>query len=217
MNLIVRNLGLTEYVSVWRAMRSFTNSRNEQTLDEIWVNQHTPVFTQGQSGRRENILEPRDIPVVYADRGGQVTYHGPGQLVVYLLFDLRRMDLNARSLVDGIEESIVSVLAGYSIGATTKRDAPGVYVQATKIASVGLRIRRGCSYHGLSLNVAMDLEPFDRINPCGHANLKMSQVEDFGGPNDLSLVTDDLVRVLSHQFQFTSLVNTKGIGDSLVA
>ena len=217
MNLIVRSLGLTEYVSVWEAMRSFTNSRNEQTLDEIWVNQHTPVFTQGQSGRRENILEPRDIPVVYADRGGQVTYHGPGQLVVYLLFDLRRMDLNARSLVDGIEESIVSVLAGYSIGATTKRDAPGVYVQATKIASVGLRIRRGCSYHGLSLNVAMDLEPFDRINPCGHANLKMSQVEDFGGPNDLSLVTDDLVRVLSHQFQFTSLVHTKGIGDSLVA
>ena len=198
-------------------MRSFTNSRNEQTLDEIWVNQHTPVFTQGQSGRRENILEPCDIPVVYADRGGQVTYHGPGQLVVYLLCDLRRMDLNARSLVDGIEESIVSVLAGYSIGATTKRDAPGVYVQATKIASVGLRIRRGCSYHGLSLNVAMDLEPFDRINPCGHANLKMSQVEDFGGPNDLSLVTDDLVRVLSHQFQFTSLVHTKGIGDSLVA
>ena len=217
MNLIVRSLGLTEYVSVWKAMRSFTNSRNEQTLDEIWVNQHTPVFTQGQSGRRENILEPRDIPVVYADRGGQVTYHGPGQLVVYLLFDLRRMDLNARSLVDGIEESIVSVLAGYSIGATTKRDAPGVYVQATKIASVGLRIRRGCSYHGLSLNVAMDLEPFDRINPCGHANLKMSQVEDFGGPNDLSLVTDDLVRVLSHQFQFTSLVHTIGIGDSLVA
>ena len=198
-------------------MRSFTNSRNEQTLDEIWVNQHTPVFTQGQSGRRENILEPRDIPVVYADRGGQVTYHGPGQLVVYLLFDLRRMDLNARSLVDGIEESIVSVLAGYSIGATTKRDAPGVYVQATKIASVGLRIRRGCSYHGLSLNVAMDLEPFDRINPCGHANLKMSQVEDFGGPNDLSLVTDDLVRVLSHQFQFTSLVHRIGIGDSFVA
>ena len=198
-------------------MRSFTNSRNEQTLDEIWVNQHTPVFTQGQSGRRENILEPCDIPVVYADRGGQVTYHGPGQLVVYLLFDLRRMDLNARSLVDGIEEIIVRVLAGYSIGATTKRDAPGVYVQATKIASVGLRIRRGCSYHGLSLNVAMDLEPFDRINPCGHANLKMSQVEDFGGPNDLSLVTDDLVRVLSHQFQFTSLVHTKGIGDSLVA
>ena len=217
MNLIVRSLGLTEYVAVWKAMRSFTDSRDEQTLDEIWVNQHTPVFTQGQSGRRENILEPRDIPVVYADRGGQVTYHGPGQLVVYLLFDLRRMDLNARSLVDGIEESIVSVLAGYSIGATTKRDAPGVYVQATKIASVGLRIRRGCSYHGLSLNVAMDLEPFDRINPCGHANLKMSQVEDFGGPNDLSLVTDDLVRVLSHQFQFTSLVHTKGIGDSLVA
>ena len=175
MHLIVRSLGLTEYVAVWQAMRSFTDSRDEQTLDEIWINQHTPVFTQGQSGRQENILEPRDIPVVHADRGGQVTYHGPGQLVVYLLFDLRRMDLNARRLVDGIEESIVSVLAGYSIGATTKRDAPGVYVDASKIASVGLRIRRGCSYHGLSLNVAMDLEPFDRINPCGHVNLQMSQ------------------------------------------
>ena len=217
MHLIVRSLGLTEYVAVWRAMRSFTDSRDELTLDEIWINQHTPVFTQGQSARQENILEPRDIPVVHADRGGQVTYHGPGQLVVYLLFDLRRMDLNARRLVDGIEKSIVSVLAGYSIGATTKRDAPGVYVDASKIASVGLRIRRGCSYHGLSLNVAMDLEPFDRINPCGHVDLKMSQVKDFGGPTDLALVTKDLVRVLSHQFRFTSLIHTKGIGDSLVA
>ena len=217
MRLIVRDLGLTDYVSVWEAMRDFTDSRQTSTLDEIWVTQHKRVFTQGQSGRPENIIEPRDIPVIQTDRGGQVTYHGPGQLVVYLLFDLRRMDLNVRRLVSGIEESIIDVLAGYSIGATRERDAPGVYVRGRKIGSLGLRVRRGCSLHGLSLNVAMDLEPFDRINPCGYAKLKMSQVKDCGGPSDLSLVANDLVEVLSTHFRFTSLIRRKGIGDSLVA
>jgi len=215
--LIVRSLGLTDYVPVWEAMRVFTDSRQKSTLDEIWVTEHKRVFTQGQSGRPENIIDPGDIPVVLSDRGGQVTYHGPGQLVVYLMFDLRRMDLNIRVLVGGIEESIIDVLAGYSIGATRERDAPGVYVRGSKIGSLGLRVRRGCSFHGLSLNVAMDLEPFDRINPCGNVDLKMSQVKDCGGPSDLSVVAEDLIDRLSSRFQFTSLIHRKGIGDSLVA
>ena len=217
MRLIVRSLGLTDYVPVWEAMRVFTDSRQKSTLDEIWVTEHKRVFTQGQSGRPENIIDPGDIPVVLSDRGGQVTYHGPGQLVVYLMFDLRRMDLNIRVLVGGIEESIIDVLAGYSIGATRERDAPGVYVRGSKIGSLGLRVRKGCSFHGLSLNVAMDLEPFDRINPCGNVDLKMSQVKDCGGPSDLSVVAEDLIDRLSSRFQFTSLVHRKGIGDSLVA
>ena len=217
MRLIVRSLGLTDYVPVWEAMRVFTDSRQKSTLDEIWVTEHKRVFTQGQSGRPENIIDPGDIPVVLSDRGGQVTYHGPGQLVVYLMFDLRRIDLNIRVLVGGIEESIIDVLAGYSIGATRERDAPGVYVRGSKIGSLGLRVRRGCSFHGLSLNVAMDLEPFDRINPCGNVDLKMSQVKDCGGPSDLSVVAEDLINRLSSRFQFTSLIHRKGIGDSLVA
>ncbi len=217
MRLIVRSLGLTDYVPVWEAMRVFTDSRQKSTLDEIWVTEHKRVFTQGQSGRPENIIDPGDIPVVLSDRGGQVTYHGPGQLVVYLMFDLRRMDLNIRVLVGGIEESIIDVLAAYSIGATRERDAPGVYVRGSKIGSLGLRVRRGCSFHGLSLNVAMDLEPFDRINPCGNVDLKMSQVKDCGGPSDLSVVAEDLIDRLSSRFQFTSLIHRKGIGDSLVA
>ena len=217
MRLIVRSLGLTDYVPVWEAMRVFTDSRQKNTLDEIWVTEHKRVFTQGQSGRPENIIDPGDIPVVLSDRGGQVTYHGPGQLVVYLMFDLRRMDLNVRVLVSGIEESIIDVLAGYSIGATRERDAPGVYVRGSKVGSLGLRVRRGCSFHGLSLNVAMDLEPFDRINPCGNVDLKMSQVKDCGGPSDLSVVAEDLIDRLSSRFQFTSLDHRKGIGDSLVA
>ncbi|MEC9286526.1 MAG: lipoyl(octanoyl) transferase LipB [Pseudomonadota bacterium] len=217
MRLIVRSLGLTDYVPVWEAMRVFTDSRQKSTLDEIWVTEHKRVFTQGQSGRPENIIDPGDIPVVLSDRGGQVTYHGPGQLVAYLMFDLRRMDLNIHVLVGGIEESIIDVLAGYSIGATRERDAPGVYVRGSKIGSLGLRVRRGCSFHGLSLNVAMDLEPFDRINPCGNVDLKMSQVKDCGGPSDLSVVAEDLIDRLSSRFQFTSLIHRKGIGDSLVA
>ena len=217
MRLIVRSLGLTDYVPVWEAMRVFTDSRQKSTLDEIWVTEHKRVFTQGQSGRPENIIDPGDIPVVLSDRGGQVTYHGPGQLVVYLMFDLRRMDLNIRVLVGGIEESIIDVLAAYSIGATRERDAPGVYVRGSKVGSLGLRVRRGCSFHGLSLNVAMDLEPFDRINPCGNVDLKMSQVKDCGGPSDLSVVAKDLIGTLSSRFQFTSLIHRKGIGDSLVA
>lgn len=215
--LVVRSLGLTDYVPVWQAMQTFTDSRKKNTLDEIWVTQHKPVFTQGQSGRPEHVLEPQDIPVVLTDRGGQVTYHGPGQLVVYLLFDLRRMGLSVRALVACIEESIIATLAGFSILATRERDAPGVYVDGRKIGSLGLRVRKGCSFHGLSLNVAMDLEPFDRINPCGYVQLKMTQVKDCGGPSDLSVLAEDLLSVLATRFQFSSLIHTRDIGDSLVA
>ena len=159
--------GRVEYPETWSEMREFTDGRGQDTRDQLWLLQHPPVFTQGQAGRAEHLLMPGDIPVVQTDRGGQVTYHGPGQWVVYLLLDLRRRGLGVRDLVDLIENSVVAVLAGYGVHAESRRDAPGVYVDGAKIASLGLRIRRGCSYHGLALNVDMDLEPFTRINPCG--------------------------------------------------
>ena len=159
--------GRVEYPETWSEMREFTDGRGQDTRDQLWLLQHPPVFTQGQAGRAEHLLMPGDIPVVQTDRGGQVTYHGPGQWVVYLLLDLRRRGLGVRDLVDLIENSVVAVLAGYGVHAESRRDAPGVYVDGAKIASLGLRVRRGCSYHGLALNVDMDLEPFTRINPCG--------------------------------------------------
>lgn len=165
--LRVRDLGLADYAGVFRAMREFTDRRGEATPDELWFVEHPPVFTQGQAGRSEYILAPGDIPVVQSDRGGQVTYHGPGQIVGYLLFDIRRMGLTVRGLVDGIERAIVDLLGEYGIEARGRSEARGVYVGNDKIAALGLRIRRGCSYHGLALNVDMDLEPFSRINPCG--------------------------------------------------
>jgi lipoyl(octanoyl) transferase len=157
-------------------MKTFTDARGENTPDELWLLQHPPVFTQGQAGRAEHLLAPGDIPVIQVDRGGQVTYHGPGQWVVYLMVDLRRRGLGVRNLVDMIERSIVALLAEYRIEAAPDPAAPGVYVAGEKIASLGLRVRRGCSYHGLSLNVDMDLEPFRRINPCGHAGLRVTSM-----------------------------------------
>jgi lipoyl(octanoyl) transferase len=161
------------------------------------------VFTQGQAGKAEHLLMPGDIPVVQSDRGGQVTYHGPGQLVAYLLFDLRRAQLSVRGLVTGIEESIVATLAEYGIDAQTRADAPGVYVHGAKIGSLGLRVRRGCSYHGLSLNVSMDLEPFARINPCGLLGMEVTQVADLGGPDQLSVVSEELLGNLARTYQLT--------------
>jgi lipoyl(octanoyl) transferase len=173
---VVRNLGLVEYQPTLDAMRAFTDGRDDQTPDELWLLQHPRVFTQGQAGKAEHVLAPGDIPVVQVDRGGQVTYHGPGQLVVYLLVDIRRLDFGVRKLVDIIEASIVRLLAEHGIDSTARRDAPGVYVEGEKIAALGLRVRRGCSYHGLSLNVDMDLEPFQRINPCGHRGLQVTSM-----------------------------------------
>lgn len=177
-DLIVRSLGLQPYMDIWEAMKTFTAERDERVTDELWCLQHPRVYTQGQAGKPEHILAPGDIPVVQVDRGGQVTYHGPGQLVVYLMIDLRRRKLGVRVLVDVIEQAIVRTLAGYGIEAAPKADAPGVYVAGAKIASLGMRVRRGCSFHGLALNVDMDMEPFSRINPCGYAGMEMVQVTD---------------------------------------
>lgn len=173
---LIRNLGLVEYQPTLDAMRRFTDERDTQTPDELWLLQHPRVFTQGQAGKAEHVLAPGDIPVVQVDRGGQVTYHGPGQWVVYLLVDVRRHNMGVRSLVTLIEEGIVALLAEYGIEAVPRADAPGVYTGDSKIASLGLRVRRGCSYHGLALNVDMDLEPFQRINPCGFEGLAVTSM-----------------------------------------
>ncbi len=178
-DLIVRSLGQQPYMETWEAMKAFTAERDETVTDELWCLEHPRVYTQGQAGKAEHILAPGDIPVIPVDRGGQVTYHGPGQLVIYLMIDLSRRKLGVRALVDQIEQAIVRTLAELDIEAAPRADAPGVYVGESKIASLGLRVRRGCSFHGLALNVAMDMEPFRRINPCGYAGLPMSQVSDF--------------------------------------
>jgi len=195
--LIVRRLGLVEYLPTFEAMRRLTAERNEQTPDEIWLLQHPQVFTQGQAGKAEHLLAPGDIPVIQVDRGGQVTYHGPGQLVAYLMLDLRRLGLGVRELVTAMEQSLVDVLATYGIEAAPKADAPGVYVNGDKIASLGLRVSRGCSFHGLALNVDMDMSPFWRINPCGYAGLKMVQLKDLlAQPASLDEVAERLEQAL---------------------
>lgn len=176
-NIRLRQLGLQPYESVWRAMSDFTSMR-EQEADEIWMVQHPPVFTQGQAGKAEHILQRGDIPLVKSDRGGQVTYHGPGQLVAYPLLNLKRLKFGVRELVSRIEQATIILLAEFGIEAALLDGAPGVYVDGRKIASLGLRVRRGCSFHGVSLNVNMDLEPFKRINPCGYSGLEMTQLSD---------------------------------------
>jgi lipoyl(octanoyl) transferase len=201
-----RRLGLREYGPVQEAQRAFTAARDAATPDEFWTLEHAPVFTQGQAGRAEHLLAPGDVPVVQSDRGGQVTYHGPGQLVVYLLVDCRRRGLGVRALVSHIEDAIVALLGGYGIAAAARPEAPGVYVDGAKIASLGLRIRRGCSYHGLALNVAMDLEPFGRIDPCGMAGLAVTQLADLGGPADVAAVRGPLCAELARRLGAAGLV-----------
>ena len=174
--LIIRQLGLQPYQPIWQSMQAFTDQRSGDTPDEIWVLEHEPVFTQGQAGKPEHLLHPGDIPVVQVDRGGQVTYHGPGQLIIYLLLDLRRNKLGVRDVVSLMEEGVIATLASFGVDAYAKPDAPGVYVSEAKIASLGLRVRRGCTFHGLALNLNMDLEPFLRINPCGYAGMAMTQL-----------------------------------------
>ena len=189
---VLRWLGHVDYEPTWRAMQRMVDERGPGARDEVWFLEHPPVFTLGMNSKPEHLLGTGDIPVVQIDRGGQVTYHGPGQLVVYPLLDLERAGLGVRALVEGIERAIVATVAEWGIEAIGRRDAPGVYVGPRKLASVGLRIRKGRSYHGLALNVAMDLEPFRRINPCGYAGLEMTQVSDLGGPADLGAVADVL-------------------------
>jgi lipoyl(octanoyl) transferase len=193
---VARHLGRVEYEPTWRRMQEFTESRTAEEPDELWFLEHPPVFTLGLNGRREHVLAPGEIPVVQVDRGGQVTYHGPGQLVVYPLLDLGRSGLGVRALVCALERAVVRCVAGYGITAAGSRDAPGVYVEGRKLASIGLRVRRNCSYHGLALNVDMDLDPFRRINPCGYAGLEVTQLSQLGVQLALDRVAADLEAAL---------------------
>ncbi len=195
-SLIIRQLNTMNYVDVWQAMQKFTDDRDDKTIDELWLVEHPPVFTQGQAGKEEHLLMPGDIEVVKVDRGGQVTYHGPGQQVIYFMINLRRKKIGVRQLVTLIENSIVAALKDYNITAYPKSDAPGVYVDEKKVASLGLRVRRSCSFHGLALNVNMDLSPFLRINPCGYAGLEMVQTADMNGPTDTESAGKALVKQL---------------------
>lgn len=198
--ILVRALGRRAYEPVWRAMQAFTDARGPDTCDELWLVEHEPVFTLGQAGRPEHVLAAGDIPVVHVDRGGQVTYHGPGQVVAYPLLDLRRLKLGARELVRRIEQAVIDTLDTWNIVAVRRDGAPGVFVGAAKVAALGLRIRRGCSFHGLAFNVAMDLEPFRRIDPCGYRGLAVTQVLDLGGPGSIAAVEEVLVGELARQF-----------------
>jgi len=196
----LRDLGRQPYEPVWRAMQRFTDARGESTVDELWLVEHDPVFTLGQAGKAEHVLAPGDIPVLHVDRGGQVTYHGPGQIVAYPLLDLRRLGIGVREYVCRIEQAIIDTLDEWNIGAERREGAPGVYVAGAKVASLGIRVRRGCTFHGLAFNVAMDLEPFHRINPCGYQGLRVTSVADLGGPSGVAPVKPVLLAQIARQF-----------------
>jgi len=195
----VRTLGRQPYEPVWRAMQRFTDARDEACADEIWLVEHDPVFTLGQAGRAEHVLGAGAIPVLHVDRGGQVTYHGPGQLVAYPLLDLRRLRIGVREYVERIEQAVIDTLAEWNIEGARRAGAPGVYVAGAKVAALGIRVRRGCTFHGLAFNIAMDLEPFSRINPCGYAGMQVASVADFGGPSGLDEVAPVLVGQMARQ------------------
>ncbi len=198
---VVRRLGLQPYQQVWQDMQQFTDRRTPATVDELWLLQHPPVYTLGKNARPEHVLDPGHIPVIDSDRGGQVTYHGPGQLIVYTLLDLDRRKIGVRELVTRIERSVVELLADYAIEAGTRKDAPGVYIADRKIAALGLRVRRGCSFHGLALNVDMDLEPFTRINPCGYEGLEVTQLSDLVAADAIGDVESRLLDHLQRQLR----------------
>ena len=204
---IFRQLGRQDYEPIWKKMQEFTISRNDSTLDEIWFVEHNAVFTQGQAGKSEHLLAPGDIPVVQVDRGGQVTYHGPGQQVVYFLINLKRKKMGVRELVSAIEQIVVELLYGYQISSAPKADAPGVYVDDKKICSLGLKIKRGCSFHGLALNVNMDKEPFSRINPCGYSGLEITQLSELGGPKKLDAIEVDFKNAILKNLNFNRFIN----------
>ena len=205
MDTLVRHLGCQPYEPVWRAMQRYTEQRGPHSPDQIWLLEHPAVFTQGLNGKPEHLLKPGNIPVIPIDRGGQVTYHGPGQLVVYLLLDLRRHRLGVRQLVAHMEQAVIQLLGAHGISAHARQDAPGVYVGEAKLASLGLRIRRGCSYHGLALNVDMDLGPFARINPCGYQGLAVTQLRELGVVLNLSQAGDALLQSLADQLGLTCI------------
>jgi lipoyl(octanoyl) transferase len=196
----VRDLGRCDYVPVWRAMQGFTDARDADTPDEIWLVEHDPVFTLGQAGKPEHVLMPGDIPVLQVDRGGQVTYHGPGQIVAYPLLDLKRLKIGVRDYVCRIEQAVIDTLADWNLHGERREGAPGVYVTGAKVAALGIRVRRGCTFHGLAFNIAMDLSPFHRINPCGYAGLQVTSMLDLGGPSSLDAVKPVLLRHLAAGF-----------------
>ena len=205
--LSVRRLGLAGYEPVWRDMQSFTDSRDASSGDELWLVQHPPVFTQGQAGKAEHVLAPGDIPVIQVDRGGQVTYHGPGQIVAYPLVDIKRKGIAVREFVNRIETAIIDVLAHYGVKGERIKGAPGIYVSGDKIASLGLRVRRGCTFHGMAFNIDMDLEPFQRINPCGYAGLQVTQLSALA-PVDFQEVEDRLIDSLAQHLGYSEVNET---------
>jgi lipoyl(octanoyl) transferase len=201
-NLIIRDLGFCDYHKTWENMREFTDSRDENTPDEIWLLQHSPVFTQGLAGKAEHILSPHNIPIIQTDRGGQVTYHGPGQLVLYALIDLKRKGMHTRDFVRTLEKCVIDLLAEMNITAQSKCDAPGVYVNDEKICSIGLRVRKNCSYHGIALNVDMDLTPFSYINPCGFENMKMTQIKTLNSSASFDTIKKAIVTTFLKNFGY---------------
>jgi lipoyl(octanoyl) transferase len=209
--LVIRQLNQVDYTTVWEAMKSFTNNRTDETLDEVWLVEHPAVFTQGQAGKEEHLLCAGNIPVVQADRGGQITYHGPGQQVLYVLINLRRRKMGIRQLVTLIENAIIDSLNDYGITALAKADAPGVYIDNKKVASLGLRVRKGCTFHGLALNVNMDLSPFLLINPCGYAGLEMVQTSTLNGPQNISEAGESLVKHISTLLNSNTIVYKTGL------
>jgi lipoyl(octanoyl) transferase len=203
---VVHDLGRQPFMRVWPAMERFTDSRADDAIDELWLVEHDPVFTLGQAGKPEHVLAAGDIPVVQTNRGGQVTYHGPGQIVAYPLVDLRRMGIGVREFVYRIEQAIIDTIAAWQIQAVRKEGAPGVYVKGEKIGALGLRVRRGCTFHGLAFNIDMNLEPFLRINPCGYQGLQVTSLLNCGGSGDVNVVKSELVKQMAKQLQLTPRV-----------
>ncbi len=206
---IVRDVGRQPFLRVWPAMERFTDTRTDDTVDELWLVEHDPVFTLGQAGKPEHVLAPGDIPVIQTNRGGQVTYHGPGQIVAYPLVDLRRIGIGVREFVCRIEQAMIDTMAVWNIEALRKEGAPGVYVKGAKIGALGLRVRRGCTFHGLAFNINMDLAPFSRINPCGYEGLQVTSVLNCGGPGDLVVVKAELVKHMAKQLNLLPSVTNK--------
>lgn len=211
--LVIRQLNRQPYTPIWQAMQDYTDNRDSESADEIWLVEHDAVFTQGQAGKAEHVLMPGDIPVVQVDRGGQVTYHGPGQQVMYLLLDIKRRKLGVRHLVSAMENAVVALLAKYDVTAYPKADAPGVYVDEKKVCSLGLRIRNGRSFHGLALNVNMDLSPFQRINPCGYAGMEMIDTHRLGGPESMEIAGNELAALLLNELAITETHYKEGFDE----
>lgn len=209
-SVLVRQLGRQDYVPIWRKMQEFTEQRDADTEDEIWLLQHESVFTQGMNGKPEHILNKNTIPVVEIDRGGQVTYHGPGQLIVYCLIDLKRKKFGVRQMVTALEEAVIHFLKEEGITAVARKDAPGVYVDKAKISALGLRVKRGCSYHGLSLNVDMNMAPFKQINPCGYEGLEVTQLKELGVDSSFSVVEQKLLHEICEQFSIENIHQVNG-------